>query len=81
VNVPPCMSGRPVPSRAPYRASQELVQPVEDVPAHARHHYFRGYMTRSTRCQSCRFSAECDGVHINYVRQYGYSSLRPVGAG
>jgi MoaA/NifB/PqqE/SkfB family radical SAM enzyme len=81
VNVPPCMSGRPVPSRAPYRASQELVQPVEDVPAHARHHYFRGYMTRSTRCQSCRFSAECDGVHINYVRQYGYSSLRPVSLG
>lgn len=78
LNIPPCLSGRSEPSRAEYVATQELLRDVEDVPAHARHYYWQRYMTKSSRCRDCVHDVSCQGVHVNYVRQFGYRSLQPV---
>jgi MoaA/NifB/PqqE/SkfB family radical SAM enzyme len=78
VNVPACLSGRPTSSGPEYFATAELLREVEDVPAHARHHFFPGYMTKSTRCGGCSVGDRCAGVHINYVRQFGYAALEPI---
>jgi MoaA/NifB/PqqE/SkfB family radical SAM enzyme len=77
-NIPPCLSGRREPSRAAYFAGDELLAEVEDVVAHARHYHWQRYMTKSDRCRSCTMSASCDGVHINYARQFGYRELEPI---
>jgi hypothetical protein len=78
VNVPACLSGRRDGHAAGYFATEELLREVEDVPAHARHYFFEGYMTKSRRCAGCSVTDRCGGVHINYVRQFGYAALEPI---
>jgi MoaA/NifB/PqqE/SkfB family radical SAM enzyme len=78
VNVPACLSGRAEPNGAEYFATEDLLREVEDVPAHARHYFFKGYQTKSARCAGCSVSDRCDGVHVNYVRQFGYAALEPI---
>ncbi len=81
-NIPACLSGRDESSRARYVANEALLREVEDVPAHAQHYFWKRYMTKSVRCRDCVLDASCDGVHINYARQFGYRQLVPViGAG
>lgn len=76
--IPACLTGRSEPAPTPYEPGEELLAPIEDVPAHARHHYWRGFYTKSARCRACRHDPGCAGVHINYARQFGYRSLAPV---
>jgi MoaA/NifB/PqqE/SkfB family radical SAM enzyme len=78
MNVPACLAGGGEPHRAESFATEELVREVEDVPAHARRHFFEGYMTKSARCAGCSVTDRCDGVHVNYVRQFGYAALEPI---
>jgi MoaA/NifB/PqqE/SkfB family radical SAM enzyme len=80
VNVPACLSGGREPSAPQSFATEELLREAEDVPAHARHYFFRGYMTKSARCAGCSVTDRCAGVHINYVRQFGYAALEPIRA-
>ncbi|MCC6557010.1 MAG: radical SAM protein [Polyangiaceae bacterium] len=75
--VPPCLSGRPEVSRAVHHATADLLRAVEDVPAHAARFYWQRFMTKSERCRGCRHDAACEGVHVNYVRHFGYRALRP----
>ncbi len=77
--MPPCLCGRSDSGRLPYRVTPDLLATPEDVPAHARHYYWRRYLTKSHRCAGCALTARCDGAHINYVRQFGYRALNPVG--
>jgi len=76
--VPPCISGREEASPAVALATEDMLRPVEDVPAHAQQFYWRRFLTKSERCHGCRHDAACDGVHVNYVRQFGYRQLEPV---
>jgi len=76
--IPPCFTGREDSGRLPHRVPGELLTPEEDIPAHARHYYWQHYFTRSARCNGCRLRAQCDGIHINYVRQFGYRTLNPL---
>lgn len=78
VNIPACLSGRRESARAEYFAGEALLREVEDVPAHAQHYYWKRSMTKSTRCRTCALDDRCDGVHINYVRHFGYKSLVPL---
>ena len=36
------------------------------------------YLEKSTRCRSCRLDSECGGVHINYLRAFGFQTLKPI---
>lgn len=36
------------------------------------------YYTRSLRCQECLHSDKCRGMHINYVRNFGFKVMEPV---
>jgi len=77
--MPPCLSGREDSGRLPHLVTLPLLATPEDIPAHARHYYWRRYLTKSHRCGGCRLDARCDGAHINYVRQFGYRALKPLG--
>ncbi|MCC6523377.1 MAG: radical SAM protein, partial [Polyangiaceae bacterium] len=70
--VPPCLSGRDEVAPGVRHATVELLRPVEDVVAHAQEFYWRRFQTKSERCRECRHDAACEGVHVNYVRQFGY---------
>ncbi|MFH1434776.1 MAG: radical SAM protein [Pseudomonadota bacterium] len=34
--------------------------------------------TKRTKCASCRVNDSCRGIHINYVRRFGYGVLKPL---
>jgi len=78
VNVPACLAGTLEPPPRESLATEELLREVEDVPAHARHFFFKGYLAKSTRCEGCAVNDRCDGVHVNYVRQFGFAALEPL---
>ena len=45
------------------------------------HHYIENrYYAKSLRCKSCVHDSECRGMHINYVRSFGFKGLEPVSA-
>ncbi len=75
--VAPCLSGRATPSPSLAHVTAEQLRAIEDVPAHAQNFYWRRFLTKSERCHDCVHDAACEGVHVNYVRQFGYRSLQP----
>jgi hypothetical protein len=43
------------------------------------HHYIEHeYYARSMRCYRCAESATCRGMHVNYLRNHGFRTLRPL---
>jgi len=44
----------------------------------AKRHVKEGYYAKSSRCQDCALNSECEGVHINMIRDQGLASLRPL---
>ncbi len=36
------------------------------------------YYTKSIRCRKCKYFKSCPGVHINYIRNFGYKILKPI---
>jgi len=36
------------------------------------------YRVKSRRCRTCRYAADCDGLHVNYVRAHGFGAMQPV---
>lgn len=36
------------------------------------------YRKKSLRCKECKYNNECEGIHINFIRSYGFSILKPI---
>lgn len=36
------------------------------------------YRKKSLRCKKCKYYNECEGIHINFIRSYGFSILEPI---
>lgn len=44
---------------------------------HIKHHY----KSKSSRCEDCRITDRCDGLHINMIRDQGLALLKPLEEG
>ena len=47
----------------------------------ARTHVVEGYWGKSLRCRDCRLNDRCDGAHINFLRDQGFTELEPLREG
>ncbi len=36
------------------------------------------YRKKSTRCTTCKYTKECEWIHINFIRSYGFQILKPI---
>ncbi len=36
------------------------------------------YRKKSLRCNKCKYNTECEGIHINFIRTYGFKILQPI---
>lgn len=36
------------------------------------------YRKKSTRCKQCKYNTTCEGIHINFIRSYGFKILEPI---
>lgn len=78
-NIPACISGR-VPRSTESRIDTGMlgVDARIDMGKYAGRYIADRYYTKSRRCAECVHTANCEGVHINYVRAHGYKQLLPV---
>ncbi|MBI2392286.1 MAG: radical SAM protein [Deltaproteobacteria bacterium] len=77
--VPACISGRP--PRARPRTLDTAMMSVDgrvEIFRFARRYLREHYRTKSLRCGECAHDAQCDGLHINFVRAHGYAVMEPV---
>jgi hypothetical protein len=44
----------------------------------AKHFFLNHYYSKSIRCKACIYNKKCNGMHINYLRIFGFSSLKPI---
>ncbi|MBM4386748.1 MAG: radical SAM protein [Deltaproteobacteria bacterium] len=79
VNAPPCLIGgnfvyehRVSPE---YAVSDENGVNLREL---VRYFITERYFVRGMKCPSCRFFDKCEGLHINYVRKFGFSAMRPI---
>jgi MoaA/NifB/PqqE/SkfB family radical SAM enzyme len=49
-----------------------------DITHLSRYHIMTGYRSKSARCEDCKVSDRCDGMHINMIRDQGLALLRPM---
>lgn len=36
------------------------------------------YRKKSLRCTKCKYNNKCEGIHINFIRSYGFKILEPI---
>ena len=36
------------------------------------------YFVKSLRCNDCKLNQSCQGMHINYIRKFGFKKLNPI---
>ncbi len=36
------------------------------------------YIKKSLNCKKCKYNNKCEGIHINFIRSYGFSILQPI---
>ena len=78
--VPACLGPRAL---APARALDVgVLQPDGRVDLFAFVHWYvrERYLSRSLRCRACAEADRCEGLHISYVRAFGFACLRPLAA-
>ncbi|MGM0578536.1 MAG: radical SAM protein [Myxococcota bacterium] len=82
MNVTPCLGGDGSEPGAHFEISRDMldeqgrmkVTPYVD-------RYIRGeYYKKSVRCRQCVFDGDCKGMHIQFLRAFGFRSLQPVAA-
>ena len=44
----------------------------------ARRYVQSDYRVKSLRCKTCKYVGDCEGLHVNYVRAFGFAALQPV---
>ncbi len=77
--VPVCVAGdraRPTPvtlDTAMMTSRGEL-----EIFRYARRYVQSDYRVKSLRCKACMHAEVCEGVHVNYVRAFGFGALQPV---
>jgi hypothetical protein len=62
----------------------DLHPPIEkgvmDIFGYSRHYIENRYYSKSLRCKSCAHDRDCRGMHINYIRSFGFKGFEPVNA-
>lgn len=72
INVPKCLSGTGI---YEYYGNMDPLYTIED---YTKKYINNLYRKKSTRCKSCKHTNSCEGIHINFIRSYGFSILNPI---
>jgi MoaA/NifB/PqqE/SkfB family radical SAM enzyme len=80
VNVPRCLGGERALPGSHYELSAEMLDEQGNLQVSPYvHRYVVGeYYKKSLRCRGCPADAQCRGMHINYLRTFGFRALDPA---
>lgn len=72
INIPKCLHWTGI-----YQSYNDLkgASTVED---YTKNYIKNLYRKKSLRCAGCKYVNECEGIHINFIRSYGFEILYPI---
>ncbi|NDK07626.1 radical SAM protein [Candidatus Gracilibacteria bacterium] len=72
INIPKCLGGTGI-----YETYVDIKDnnTIED---YTYKYITNTYRKKSLRCNNCTYYNDCEGIHINFVRTYGFSILKPI---
>ena len=72
INIPKCLWGTGI-----YQTFNDLKKEnsLED---YTKQYITNLYRKKSLRCKSCKYDAECEWTHLNFIRSYGFEILEPI---
>ena len=78
--VPACVTGQRAPEREPQVLDSTMLSADGriEIFRYTKRYIMSAYRTKSLRCKNCAYNAQCDGMHVNYVRAHGYGIMQPV---
>ncbi len=74
VNIPRCL--REENNDWLYEWSNDIIK-EKSISEYTKSYILGLYRKKSTRCKSCKFNNSCEGIHINFIRSYGFGILEP----
>jgi len=80
IDIPPCISGnKSLWSQWPYINIGWFERNLQLNPMKLAKDFLQNLIRKkSMRCKICREYKNCKGVHINYLRKYGFKKLKPI---
>lgn len=79
LNVPLCL--RTKNNTWKYEFYPDMRQWSDSIEEYTKHYIHNFYRKKSLRCSECKYDATCHGIHINFIRSYGFSLLKPIKEG
>ncbi len=72
INIPKCLWGT-----GKYQKYNDLKEQVS-LQDYTEKYVRNLYKKKSLRCRSCKYDNDCEGIHLNFIRTYGFSLLQPI---
>lgn len=72
INIPKCLWWRSL-----YQQYIDL-NPEYTVEDYTKKYIKELYRKKSLRCMKCKYNNTCEGIHINFIRSYGFDILQPI---
>jgi MoaA/NifB/PqqE/SkfB family radical SAM enzyme len=79
-NVPKCVAGAETEPHDYFALDAKLLDGSGslDLDRYVAHYVEQEYFTKSLRCGRCAEFDKCRGMHVNYVRNFGFSVMTPL---
>jgi hypothetical protein len=75
VNIPRCI--RSDNNIGLYEWSSDL-ESEKSVGEYTKNYIMNLYRKKSLRCKWCKYNDECEWIHLNFIRSYGFQILQPI---
>lgn len=82
MNVARCLGGERVEAGAHYELSRDMLDAAGHmkVTPYVQRYITDEYYKKSVRCRGCAFDDVCKGMHLQFLRAYGFAVLQPIEA-
>ncbi len=79
-NVPPCVAGAPTEAGRLLWLDAKMLDGsgALDLDRYVHHYVKHAYYAKSIRCGLCSAADQCQGIHINYLRNHGFAIMHPL---
>lgn len=72
LNIPKCLWGDGI-----YEKHEDMSEEYT-LENYTKNYILNLYRKKSLRCNQCKHNNNCEGVHINFIRAYGFKILQPI---
>jgi len=76
VNIPKCIRNHG--NKGKYEYYPDVREKNNSIEEYTQNYTLNFYRKKSTRCSSCIYNNECQGININFIRSYGFDILKPI---